>query len=217
MKKLSAIFLAFFFALSLSSCGHQERYIYTETDRNFKSQLDNPNLCLFYMPGMEMNTGMADLIAEIEITSNQTAVDGELDDGIPYPMVWYRAKIREIWYGEVNSKEIKIWFAGEGPLLHSGDRLVAYLNYGDVENYYVPVLGEYSVYVLNPPDNGIFTFVLNEEYEDLSGQSEEVLRAETEQVLEDIRDTGGKMSAFLYGEIARPYYEQAVRDGKVSE
>ena len=54
-------------AALLSGCGEKERYVYTEEDR--PEMFVNQNASRLYNPGVETNIGLADLIAEVEITS----------------------------------------------------------------------------------------------------------------------------------------------------
>lgn len=210
MKRKVCLLLAAACAVMLVSCGEKERHVYTNEDRNYVSYLDKitPIASFVYPSGMDVNVGLADLVAEIEITSDRVIQNSELDEGIPYSMSRYQARIRDIWYGEAVDTDIVFWIVGEEPELHQNDIIVAYMSYGGVENYYAPVDGEYSVFVVNAPDDTIFSMRLIEEYESFEKKEVSALREETDNILLDIQQTGGKLSKYSDHSIAAPYYEE---------
>ena len=208
MKRIYLAFLVIFCAAFLFSCNAKERYVYTSEDRSFVSYSNKMKpLASFVCPsGMDANVGLADLIAEIEITLDRVIQNSELDEGIPYPMSHYEAHIRNIWYGEAVDTNIVLWIVGEEPELHKNDIAVVYMNYGRTENYYAPVDGEYSIFIVNAPDNTIFSMRLTEEYETFEGQEVSALREETDGILLDIQQTGGNFPPYPLNGVAAPYY-----------
>ena len=62
------------------------------------------------------------------------------------------------------------------PSCIKNDRVILYATYGGEEIYYVPVDGEASVFILNPPDHTVFPYSMISDYENLDGCSPEKLR-----------------------------------------
>ena len=172
-------------AALLSGCGEKERYVYTEEDR--PEMFVNQNASRLYNPGVETNIGLADLIAEVEITSDQVVQEATTTEGVPWSFCYYEADVEEVWYGQPVDTDIRIYFHGTRAVLHRYDQVVVYLNY-DEQTYFVPVDGEYSVFILNPPSDEVFPFAMVSEYEPLEGEDVSVLRTETDDAFQRILD-----------------------------
>lgn len=153
---------------------------------------------------MEANVAAADVIAQVEIQSEQVIEDLTLPHGEPYPCCYYEAHIEDVWYGDPAQDDIRIWFVGQNAVLHQYDQIVAYLSY-DEQNYYVPVDGEYSVFILNPPDDGIFPFAMVSEYREMEGEDVQTLKDATDAVLAAIESGEEVVPEFLYGAVAEEH------------
>lgn len=161
------------------------------------------------MPGMEANVGMADVIVQVEIQSDQVLEDLSLPNGIPYPCCYYEAHIEDVWYGDPAQDDICIWFVGQDTILHQYDQIVAYLSY-DEQNYYVPVDGAYSVFILNPPNDGLFPFGMAiTEFKEMEGEDVQTLKDATDAVLSVIESGEEVVPEFLYGAVAEEHLPES--------
>lgn len=102
-------------AVMISGCGEKERYTYTRTDR-----IAYPwsQAMMIHAPGMELNTCLAELIAEVEICSDRQTDRYTLSGEVPVTVSWYEARIRDVWYGDAVDDEIQVWFMGDDSQLH---------------------------------------------------------------------------------------------------
>ena len=208
MKRMMVGFILLF-ALLLTSCGEKERYQYTAEDRPIP--YSNTNASRFAPPGMEVNVGMADVIAQLEITSGQVVEEMTLPHGVPYTACYYEAQVEDVWYGEPVDEDIELWFMGTGTILHPNDRLVAYLSLAQ-QNHYVTVDGEYSVFILNPPDDGLFPFAMIAEFKEMEGEDVQVLKDATDSVLAKIESGEEVVPEFLYGAVAEEYLPETAAE-----
>ena len=192
-------------AVMNSGCGEKERYTYTRTDR-----IAYPwsQAMMIHAPGMELNTCLAELIAEVEICSDRQTDRYTLSGEVPVTVSWYEARIRDVWYGDAVDDEIQVWFMGDDSRLHLNDRIILYATYGGEENYYVPVDGEASVFILNPPDDTVFSYSMISDYENLDGSSPEELREETEAILAQVAAGNGPVANGYIGGAAEDYIEK---------
>lgn len=198
-KRIVATMLVSCLAL-LSSCSNHERFTYTAEDR--PSMMTNQNVSRLYDPGVETNIGLADLIAQVEITSGQVVEEVTTPEGVPWSFCYYEAHVEDVWYGEPVDTDIRIYFHGTKAVLHRYDQAVVYVNH-DEQTYYVPVDGEYSVFILNPPDDGVFPFAMVSEYEALEGEDVSVLRAETDDAFQRILNR--EADIWPSGDVFDPY------------
>lgn len=113
-----------------------------------------------------------------------------------------------MWYGDAVDDEIQVWFMGDDSQLHQNDRVILYATYGGEENYYVPVDGEASVFILNPPDDTVFPYSMISDYENLDGCSPEKLREETEAILAQVAAGNGPVANGYIGGAAEDYIEK---------
>ena len=162
----------------------------------------NQNASRLYNPGVETNIGLADLIAQVEITSGQVVEEVTTQEGVPWSFCYYDAHVEDVWYGEPVDTDIRIYLHGTDAILHKYDQVVVYLSY-DKQTYYVPVDGEYSVFILNPPDDGVFPFAMVSEYEALEGEDVSVLRAETDDAFQRILNR--EADIWPSGDVFEPY------------
>lgn len=192
-------------AVMISGCGEKERYTYTRTDR-----IAYPwsQAMMIHTPGMELNTCLAELIAEVEICSDRQTDRYTLSGEVPVTVSWYEARIRDMWYGATVDDEIQIWFMGDDSQLHLNDRIILYATYSGQENIYLPVDGEASVFILNPPDDTVFPYSMISDYEDLDGSSPEKLREETEAILAQVAAGNGPVANGYVGGAAEDYIEK---------
>ena len=198
-KRIVSIIIMSFLAL-LSSCSDHERFTYTAEDR--PEMFINQNASRLYNPGVETNIGLADLIAQVEITSGQVVEEVTTQEGVPWSFCYYDAHVENVWYGEPVDTDIRIYLHGTDAILHKYDQVVVYLSY-DEQTYYVPVDGEYSVFILNPPDDGVFPFAMVSEYEALEGEDVSVLRAETDDAFQRILNR--EADIWPSGDVFEPY------------
>ena len=200
MRKLGWIAAGMALAVMVGGCGEKERYVYTAEDRpevsaGMSSSRVGP-------PGMEINVSLSDIVAQIELTSDEIPVEYTLEPGIPYPCCYYEAEIKDVWYGEAEETDIELWFVGTGYNLHPNDQLVMYAAY-DGGKQYVPVDGTYSIFILNPPDDGIFPLSANSVFEPLEGEDSSLLKQQTDEVFN--RALEGDAGAWPGGAIFDPY------------
>ena len=120
--------------LLLASCSEKERFEYTTEDRPIP--YSNINASRFAPPGMETNVSMADVIAQLEITSEQVVQEMTLPHGVPYTACYYEAQIEDVWYGEPVDNNIQLWFVGTDTVLHQNDKLIAYLSLAQQKDVY---------------------------------------------------------------------------------
>ena len=191
--------------LLLASCSEKERYEYSDNDRVLDPLYMNASTMRVAPLGTSTNASMADLIAQVEIRSEQTIEERTLEGGMPYTVSHYNAHIEEIWYGDPVDYNIQIWFVGDQQVLHQNDQLILYATYGDMENYYVPVDGPYSIFIINPPTDTLFPLSLINEYEELENQDVSVLREETEAVLANIASGNSPVAETFLGEASADY------------
>ena len=188
--------------LLLASCSEKERFEYTAEDRPIP--YSNINASRFAPPGMETNVSMADVIAQLEITSEQVVQEMTLPHGVPYTACYYEAQIEDVWYGEPVDNNIQLWFVGTDAVLHENDKLVAYLSLAQ-QNHYVTVDAEYSVFILNPPNDAIFPFAMVSEYQEIEGEDVQTLKDATDAVLAEIESGEEVIPEFLYGAVAEEH------------
>src|SRR5699024_8794263 len=98
IMKLKVVFILSICFILLSSCSEKERYTYTAEDR--PEMFINQNLSRLYAPGTDTNTGMADLVALVEITSEQLVEKVTTSEGVPWTFCYYKACLEDVWYGE---------------------------------------------------------------------------------------------------------------------
>lgn len=187
-------------AVVIGGCGEKERHVYTAEDR--PAMPSSQNVSWLYDPGVETNIGLADLIARVEITSDQVVEDFTTPEGVPWSFCYYEAHVEDVWYGEPVDTDIRIYFHGTKAVLHRYDQAVVYVNH-DEQTYYIPVDGEYSVFILNPPDDGVFPFAMVAEYKALEGEDVSVLRAETDDAFQRILNREAVVRPL--GDIFDPY------------
>lgn len=99
--------------LLLASCSEKERYEYSDNDRVLDPLYMNASTMRVAPLGTSTNASMADLIAQVEIRSEQTIEERTLEGGMPYTVSHYNAHIEEIWYGDPVDYNIQIWFVGD--------------------------------------------------------------------------------------------------------
>ena len=198
MKKI--ILAILLLSASLMGCASEQRHTYLPEDR--PEMFINQNASRLYNPGVETNIGLADLIAQVEITSGQVVEEVTTQEGVPWSFCYYDAHVEDVWYGEPVDTDIRIYLHGTDAILHKYDQVVVYLSY-DEQTYYVPVDGEYSVFILNPPDDGVFPFAMVSEYEALEGEDVSVLRAETDDAFQRILNREADM--WPSGDVFEPY------------
>lgn len=208
--KIQIILISGLCLLLLSSCSEKERHTYTAEDR--PEMFINQNLSRLYNPGMDTNTGMADLVAQVEITSDQVIDEVTTPEGVPWTFCHYNAELEDVWYGEPVNNDIRIYFHGTDAVLHQYDKAVVYLMY-DEENYYVPVDGEYSIFILNPPGDEIFPFAMVSEYDLLEGESVSHLREQTDDAFE--RVLNGESDVYPSGAVFDLYQSNDLHNGDV--
>ena len=209
--KLKVVFILSICFILLSSCSEKERYTYTAEDR--PEMFINQNLSRLYAPGTETNTGMADLVALVEITSEQLVEKVTTSEGVPWTFCYYKACLEDVWYGEPVNDDIRIYFHGTDAVLHQYDQAVVYLMH-DEKNYYVPVDGEYSVFILNPPSDEIFPFAMVSEYDLLEGKNVSHLREVTDGAFE--RVLNGESDVYPSGAIFDPYQSNDMHNGDLN-
>lgn len=209
MVKKTFLFLFLCGLICFSSCSKIERYEYTAEDRPIP--YSNINASRFAPPGMETNVSMADVIAQLEITSEQVVQEMTLPHGVPYTACYYEAQIEDVWYGEPVDNNIQLWFMGTDAVLHQNDKLIAYLSLAQ-QNHYVTVDAEYSVFILNPPDDGIFPFAMISEFKEMEGQDVQVLKDATDSVLAKIESGEQVVPEFLYGAVAEEYLPETAAE-----
>ena len=192
--------------LLLASCSEKERFEYTTEDRPIP--YSNINASRFAPPGMETNVSMADVIAQLEITSEQVVQEMTLPHGVPYTACYYEAQIEDVWYGEPVDNNIQLWFMGTDTVLHQNDKLIAYLSLAQ-QNHYVTVDAEYSVFILNPPDDGIFPFAMVSEYQEIEGEDVQTLKDATDAVLAAIESGEEVVPESLYGAVAEEHLPES--------
>ena len=198
MKKI--ILAILLLSASLMGCASEQRHTYLPEDR--PEMFINQNASRLYNPGVETNIGLADLIAQVEITSGQVVEEVTTQEGVPWSFCYYDAHVEDVWYGEPVDTDIRIYLHGTDAILHKYDQVVVYLSY-DEQTYYVPVDGEYSVFILNPPDDGVFPFAMVSEYEALEGEDVSVLRAETDDAFQRILNR--EADRWPSGDVFEPY------------
>ena len=198
MKKI--ILAILLLSASLMGCVSEQRHTYLPEDR--PEMFINQNASRLYNPGVETNIGLADLIAQVEITSGQVVEEVTTQEGVPWSFCYYDAHVENVWYGEPVDTDIRIYLHGTDAILHKYDQVVVYLSY-DEQTYYVPVDGEYSVFILNPPDDGVFPFAMVSEYEALEGEDVSVLRAETDDAFQRILNR--EADIWPSGDVFEPY------------
>ena len=198
MKKI--ILAILLLSASLMGCASEQRHTYLPEDR--PEMFINQNASRLYNPGVETNIGLADLIAQVEITSGQVVEEVTTQEGVPWSFCYYDAHVENVWYGEPVDTDIRIYLHGTDAILHKYDQVVVYLSY-DEQTYYVPVDGEYSVFILNPPDDGVFPFAMVSEYEALEGEDVSVLRAETDDAFQRILNR--EADIWPSGDVFEPY------------
>ncbi len=198
MKKI--ILAILLLSASLMGCASEQRHTYLPEDR--PEMFINQNASRLYNPGVETNIGLADLIAQVEITSGQVVEEVTTQEGVPWSFCYYDAHVEDVWYGEPVDTDIRIYLHGTDAILHKYDQVVVYLSY-DEQTYYVPVDGEYSVFILNPPDDGVFPFAMVSEYEALEGEDVSVLRAETDDAFQRILNR--EADIWPSGDVFEPY------------
>ena len=198
MKKI--ILAILLLSASLMGCVSEQRHTYLPEDR--PEMFINQNASRLYNPGVETNIGLADLIAQVEITSGQVVEEVTTQEGVPWSFCYYDAHVEDVWYGEPVDTDIRIYLHGTDAILHKYDQVVVYLSY-DEQTYYVPVDGEYSVFILNPPDDGVFPFAMVSEYEALEGEDVSVLRAETDDAFQRILNR--EADIWPSGDVFEPY------------
>ena len=198
MKKI--ILAILLLSASLMGCASEQRHTYLPEDR--PEMFINQNASRLYNPGVETNIGLADLIAQVEITSGQVVEEVTTQEGVPWSFCYYDAHVEDVWYGEPVDTDIRIYLHGTDAILHKYDQVVVYLSY-DEQTYYVPVDGEYSVFILNPPDDTVFPFAMVSEYEALEGEDVSVLRAETHDAFQRILNR--EADIWPSGDVFEPY------------
>ena len=198
MKKI--ILAILLLSASLMGCASEQRHTYLPEDR--PEMFINQNASRLYNPGVETNIGLADLIAQVEITSGQVVEEVTTQEGVPWSFCYYDAHVEDVWYGEPVDTDIRIYLHGTDAILYKHDQVVVYLSY-DEQTYYVPVDGEYSVFILNPPDDGVFPFAMVSEYEALEGEDVSVLRAETDDAFQRILNR--EADIWPSGDVFEPY------------
>ena len=198
MKKI--ILAILLLSASLMGCASEQRHTYLPEDR--PEMFINQNASRLYNPCVETNIGLADLIAQVEITSGQVVEEVTTQEGVPWSFCYYDAHVEDVWYGEPVDTDIRIYLHGTDAILHKYDQVVVYLSY-DEQTYYVPVDGEYSVFILNPPDDGVFPFAMVSEYEALEGEDVSVLRAETDDAFQRILNR--EADIWPSGDVFEPY------------
>ncbi len=211
-KRISVVLMSAFLLLSLSSCGGS-RHVYTAEDRPVVPASQAMRL---YESGIDTNTVLSDLIAEVEITSEQETEELTLSGGVPYPVCKYQAKVRNVWYGETDYRDIVIWFVGTRDVLYRNDRAIMYLRQNK-ENNYVPVDGEYSVFLLNPPEDVIFPYSVYYEYDVYENQDVRILKEATEESFRRIENGEVSVIFGIVGDAAKESYDQAVANQAASE
>ncbi len=215
MKKRTSLFVLLGAAILFTSCLQQEsmttdRYTYDIEDRP-RMAANSASVSYFSDHDMETNVGMADVIAQVEITSDQHIADFTLPSGYSYTACYYEAHVEELWYGQVMDEEIEIWFMDTGCILHKNDKMVVYVSYQEPDMY-VPVDGEYSVFILNPPDDLVFPFGMDYAYTDIEGNGIQTLKDATDSVLAKIESGEEVVPEFLYGAVAEEYLPETAAE-----
>lgn len=210
MKRLGLLISICVIAL-FAACAQQEvskeRHIYSPEDRP-PTAVGSASASYFNPHGMDTNAGMADVIAQVEITSGQQTKEFTLPDGPSYTACYYEAEIQQIWHGQPHDDNIKIWFPNVNYLLHKNDQLIVYVAFQEPDMY-VPVDGEYSVFVLNPPDDTVFPYGMLSAYTDYLENDVSVLKDATAAVLSRIESGEKVVPEFLYGAVAEEHLPES--------
>jgi len=170
--------------LSLSSC-HDGRKAYSEKDKTdpVGSSMSSSSGSSAYEPGIDLGVRNADLIVQGAILSKGRKVFVPVFSDGSYPELgfsYYRYDFRidEVWFGECPEESIPLYIPAECAQLRKNDRAVFFLRRIEdqsEEDYCRPVNMERSFFVINPPDDTLFSLDTDEGCTKYDGEDPAVL------------------------------------------
>lgn len=185
--RVNLFFLVFLLAFCFSSC-HNVRKVYSVKDKidSSDSSGNSASCSVAYVPGIDLGIQNADLICQGEIVSEGSKVfvplfsDGEYEE-LGFCYYRYDFTIDEIWFGECSEETIPLYLPENCAQLQKNDLAMFFLrsieSYGN-EDYYRPVNMERSFFVINPPDDTLYSLDVDEGCSKYDGRSPLELKAD---------------------------------------
>jgi len=188
------------------------RHTYTADDKYVDRNYTGVRM---HSPGIELSTGLADIVIEGKIVSKGSDIFIKLwsddptvkvPDGVGFGYTIYKIQIKEVWFGEYSDRMIPVYFPNSGPVPKINDRIITFLslhNSPEKGEYYRPVDKEYSSFIVNP-DGTLFSFAKAEESAKYDGELPSELKTDVAAKIAELAAD----KKIIGGEVLKKYREE---------
>lgn len=155
----------------------------------------------------------SDLIIEGTITSSGNTglrtMPGTEESKYPYQLTTttYTLRVDDVWFGEYDRQTLTLEILGDATSgvtkPHKNDKGIFILSKYGAEGNYTLTAAESSIFVKNPPNNGLFAFSTVEAMSEFDHKKSSDLKAAIEEKLKLVEL--GKVDGMVYGAIGREY------------